>query len=195
MLFWVKSSERQGDSLQTGRKPFPVQLRCQEQNFSANKQICGVCAIKLIATCFSTKRKNAVFWDISLKDTYFFANKPKHILVAMNAKAAHFATKSQIAVFCELRLAASTAVDKNPKHVFGKINGWIASCSPPIEFAPTLCRVCLHTFWGRPHQIQQDELICDEATSRMCQMLRQRQPFWISAIAWNLLGNWVGRMI
>ena len=53
----------------------------------------------------------------------------------MNVKAAHFATKSQIAVFCELRLAASTAVDKNPKHVFGKINGWIALCSPPIEFA------------------------------------------------------------
>ena len=52
----------------------------------------------------------------------------------MKVKAAHFATKSQIAVFCELRLAASTAVDKNPKHVCGKINGWIASCSPPIEF-------------------------------------------------------------
>ena len=46
----------------------------------------------------------------------------------------------------------------------------IAPRSPPIEFAPTLYRV-------RPHTFLMNELICDEGTSEMCQMSRQRRPF------------------
>jgi len=58
----------QGESLQTGRKPFPgeITLSTTQLYGEQTKIWCG--AIKLIATSFSTKRKNAVFCDISLKE-------------------------------------------------------------------------------------------------------------------------------
>ena len=67
-----------------------------------------------------------------------------------------------------------------------RVRPYLMLCSPPHFSSSTPSR--------RVHPLIEwypDELICDEGTSRMCQMSRQQQPFWISAIVWNLLGNWV----
>ena len=67
-----------------------------------------------------------------------------------------------------------------------RVRPYLIPCSPPHFSSSTpSSRVRPLIEW------YPDELICDEGTSRMCQMSRQRRPFWISAIAWNLLGNWV----
>ena len=58
------------------------------------------------------------------------------------------------------------------------VRPYLMPCSPPhfSSFTPS-SRVRPLIEW------YPDELICDEGTSRMCQMSRQRRPFWISAIA------------
>ena len=59
-----------------------------------------------------------------------------------------------------------------------RVRPYLMPCSPPHFSSSTpSSRVRPLIEW------YPDELICDEGTSRMCQMSRQRRPFWISAIA------------
>ena len=59
-----------------------------------------------------------------------------------------------------------------------RVRPYLMPCSPPHYSSSTpSSRVRPLIEW------YPDELICDEGTSRMCQMSRQRRPFWISAIA------------
>ena len=89
---------------------------------------------------------------------------------------------SQLVGGCKLAMHRVRPLSSSPL----RVRPYLMPCSPPHFSSSTpSSRVCPLIEW------YPDELICDEGTSRMCQMSRQRRPFWISAIAWNLLGNWV----
>ena len=65
-----------------------------------------------------------------------------------------------------------------------RVRPYLMPCSPPHFSSSTPSSRVPPLIEWYPH-----ELICDEGTSRMCQMSRQRRPFWISAIAWTCLGT------
>ena len=122
-------------------------------------------------------------WSSSLSwiDGPAFGESSPSPVLALVSSAARPHSSTRFGVMFGLQPKTSSISSK-----YSKVEFHLMPCSPPHFSSSTpSSRVRPLIEW------YPDELICDEGTSGMCQMSRQRRPFWISAIAWNLLGNWV----